>query len=317
MADGSIGNVQLAQEADHLARVNGEEEALRTLGREGIDADHRAAVVEQGPAAVAGIDRGIVLHGAGVDHLRLAQRRVGGRIDARHHAGRERRVEAARLLHLRVQLRQVLGRCRILLHVGGAGIAHGNDAGQLLGLEIAQHQRPPRQIFVRFQDGQVDVGSAIHHARFHELAVAAVAVADEVLLALRDHMEVGDQDAPTVDQEPRAGADALLAHRVDLVDAGLDLLDVESPRAVGDGRQQNTRRQERSANAAQQPWSWPGSWHVQHCNPPKALIPGQPHRYLARTRSMRKSYQLPQRLAPVRTRAPDAPLTIRAHRLGR
>jgi hypothetical protein len=50
---------------------------------------------------------------------------------------------------------------------------------------------------------------------------------------------------------------------------------------------------------------------------PQGPMPGQPDRYLAQTRSKGKSYQLPQRLAPARTGATQAPLTIRAHRMGR
>src|SRR5690606_34051581 len=81
-------DLAFAQEAADLARVNGEEQALRVEPLQRVHADDLAAGVEQGSAAVARVDRRVVLHRARTQDLAVADLEVGeghARDDARRH----------------------------------------------------------------------------------------------------------------------------------------------------------------------------------------------------------------------------------------
>ena len=179
--------------------------------------------------------------------------------------------ESARFLHARVELGQC-ARGRVLLDIRRPRKPHCNNIGELFRLEVTERQVASGQILVRLQHRQIDVCPPLHHARFNKPAIAArVTVTDKVFLALGDYVKVGYECAPAVHQEASPGPDALLLHRVDFVDAGLDVLHVERRGCASlcQRRQQHAESQEPSANAAGRHGSQLRSWHVQHCNPPR------------------------------------------------
>ena len=255
----------LAQNSDHLAGVDREEQALRVEGHQRVDPHDVAALVEQRPAAVAGIDGGVVLHGAGVE------RRALGRGHARDHAGGDGGIEGGRVLqppqHLGHRQRPALDRI-----VGGCRKTHGHDIGELLGLVVADRKRLAGQVLVDPKDRQIEAGLEADDPRRRHLHLPPVAIDHHELGVLLDDVEVGDDGALPADQEARPGG--ALGGGEDLVDARLHLLQVEVV-CVGrcrDRQQQQGCQTEAGEDAPHQT----RSKQLQHFRPPR--IHGRPAR---------------------------------------
>src|SRR5215207_3516870 len=191
---------------DALGDVDGDGEAdahrAAAVGREDlrVDADHAPLRVEQRPAGVARVDRGVGLDGA-LDDAAVA--RLDGPLEAGDDAGRQRAVEAER----------VADGQNLLPDREAVAVGHRHD---LQGLAHAGD----------LEDGEVGVRVAADDARRVGLVAAE---ADGDLVGALDDVEVG-QDVPLV-VDDGAGAAAApsgveeaagLARRADRDDAGRD-----------------------------------------------------------------------------------------------